>query len=123
MRIDVTQEDTITVAHVSGEVDMANGYRFADEVLGRMADDATALVVDLCDLEYIDSAGVRSLFEIAAALDMREQLLALAVPEGSPLRSVLKVTQVEDVAAICPTRDQALDMVSVATRGSGSQPR
>lgn len=123
MRIDVTQEGTVTVAHVSGEVDMANGYRFADEILGKMADDATALVVDLCDLEYIDSAGVRSLFEIASALEMREQLLAVAVLEGSPLRGVLKVTQVEDVAVICPTRDGALEIASLGPEGSASTSR
>lgn len=122
MRIHVTLEGSIAIAQVSGEVDMANGYRFADEILGRMADDATALVVDLSDLQYIDSAGIRSLFEIASALEMREQLLAVAVREGSPLRSVLKVTQVEDVASICPSRQDALSILSIERDGGSRKP-
>lgn len=113
MRLEVTQEHSIAIAHVAGELDMANRSRFADEVLGKMADESSALVVDLTELQYIDSAGVRSLFEIAKTLKLREQLFAIAVPEGSPLRSVLKITQVEDVAAICPSRQDALELASL----------
>ena len=116
MRIDLTQRDATAIARITGEVDMANGYRFADEVLGKMSDEATSLVVDLTDLRYIDSAGVRSIFEIASVLEMREQSLAIVVAEGSPLRSVLKITQVEDVAVICPTVDEAIELANVAER-------
>lgn len=100
------------VAAVSGEVDLASGSRFVDEVLAKMPDGTDALVVDLVDLKYIDSAGVRSLFEIAAALKTRGDFLAIAVPEESPLRSVLKMTQVEEVATICATREEALELAS-----------
>jgi stage II sporulation protein AA (anti-sigma F factor antagonist) len=116
MRIDVTQQDEIAIARVTGEVDLADGFRFTDEVLGKMADEATALVVDLMELRYIDSAGVRSIFEIASALALREQFFAIAVAEESPLRSVLKMTQVEDVAVICPSLDDALQLVTVTLR-------
>lgn len=118
MRVEVMQEGAITIAQIAGEIDIANRAQFADEVLGRMADDSTALVVDLTELRYIDSAGMRTLFEIAAALNMREQFFAVAVLEGSPLRSVLKVTRFEDVAAICPTRQDALDLASLERGGS-----
>lgn len=116
MRLEVTQEDSIAIAHVAGELDMANRSHFADEVLGKMADESAALVVDLTELQYIDSAGVRSLFEIAKTLKMREQFFAIAVLEASPLRNVLKITQVEDVAAICPTRQDALELASLQAR-------
>lgn len=113
MRIAVTHRGTVAVAEVSGEVDMANASTFADEVLGRMGDEARSLVVDLTQLRYLDSAGVRSLFDIASTLKMREQFFAVAVLEESPLRSVLKVTHVEDVAVICPSVEQALDHASL----------
>ena len=112
MRIEVRQEGAVAIAKAAGEIDMANSSQFADEVLGKMADDSTALIVDLTELDYIDSAGVRSLFQIAAALKMRDQFLGLAVMEGSPLRSVLKVMQVEDVASICGTLEECLDLAS-----------
>lgn len=115
MLIDVAQDGQITIARVTGEVDMANATQFADEVLGKIGDDATALVVDLTDLRYIDSAGVRSLFEIASTLKLRESFFAIAVLEDSPLRSVLKVTRVEDVATLCPTRAAALDLARLTS--------
>ena len=112
MRIDVERDGDVAIAIIGGEVDLATGSSFADEVLGKMPNECCALVVDLSDLDYIDSAGVRSLFEIAAALDRRDQPFALAVPHDSLLRSVLKITRVEEVATICSKRDEALAAVS-----------
>ena len=116
MRIDVTQRGATAIARLIGEVDLANGYRFADEVLGKMEDEANSLVVDLTELRYIDSAGIRSIFEIASALGMREQFFAIAVAVDSPLRSVLDITQVQDVAVICPSLDEAIELANVTGR-------
>jgi anti-anti-sigma factor len=112
MDIEVTRDADIAIAAISGEIDLGDGTRFADEVLGKMPDDCTGLIVDLSGLRYIDSAGVRSLFQIAASLDRRDQPLAVCVPPESLLRSVLKITRVEEVATICATRDEALNAVS-----------
>jgi anti-anti-sigma factor len=115
MRVDIDEDGTIAIATISGEIDLATGSQLTDEVLAKMPDACTGLVVDLGALQYIDSAGVRSLFEIATTLDRRDQPLAMAVPEESLLRSVLKITQVEEVATICATRDEALAAVRGAT--------
>lgn len=117
MRLEITQGGSVAVAKVSGEIDMANGVQFSDEVLGKVPDDATALVVDLTDLRYIDSSGVRSLFDIASALRTRDHALVIAVPEGSPLRSVLKITQVEKVATICSTPEEAVEIAALGPAG------
>ena len=115
MRIDVAADGAVAIASISGEIDLSDGAQFADEVLARMPDECTGLVVDLSELRYIDSAGIRSLFEIAAALDRRDQPFALAVPQDSLLRSVLKITRVEEVASICSNRQDALSSVSPAS--------
>lgn len=111
MRVEVTDDGAVAVAVVSGEVDLADGTQLSDEILTRMRDVHDSLVVDLSDLRYIDSAGVRCLFEIAATLNRREQPFALAVPPDSLLRSVLKITRMDEVATICANRDDALDAV------------
>ena len=112
MHIDVEIRGDVALAVISGEVDLATGSSFADEVLGKMPNTCRALVVDLSELRYIDSAGVRSLFEIGAVLDRRDQPFALTVPHDSLLRSVLKITQVEEVATMCGKREEALAAVS-----------
>lgn len=114
MQIDVVSDGPVAVASISGEIDLSDGAQFADEVLGKMPDECTGLVVDLTDLRYIDSAGVRSLFEIAAMLDRRDQSMAVAVPQDSLLRSVLKITRVEEVATICANREDAVTAISPA---------
>lgn len=103
LEIDVRHEESVTIAALRGEVDIANGSRLMDEILAQMPDNARGLVIDLEELSYIDSAGIRSIFEIAAILDRHGQNLAVAVAEGSPLRSVLKVTRLEEVADISPS--------------------
>jgi len=108
LQITVTQERGVTIASVTGEVDLSNGLHLSDEVLARMPDDSLGLVIDLDALEYIDSAGVRSLFEIAHTLDLRGIRLAIAVREDSPLRSVLKVTRTDEVASLHSDRDAAI---------------
>jgi len=109
--IRVRQEGPVTIATVTGEVDISNGLHLTDEILARMPDAAVALAIDLTGLAYIDSAGIRAVFEIAHTLDLRAQRLAVIVQDASPLRSVLKVTRVEEVAALCSDVDAAIELL------------
>lgn len=45
-------------------------------------DEGPGLVAALEGVSYLDSAGVRALFEVAAALRLRRQALAVSVPPG-----------------------------------------
>jgi anti-anti-sigma factor len=112
VRVEIRREGSLAVAAISGEVDLASGSRLTDEVLGRLPDDAHALILDLTELRYIDSSGVRSLFEIAGTLRHRAQPLAVVVPHDSLLRSVLTMTQVDEVVPICASYEDAAAAVA-----------
>ena len=109
---DVTQEGIVTVVKLRGEIDLANGINLTDEILAKMPDSSRGLVADLTDLQYLDSAGIRMIFEIAKHLDLRDIPLAIALPESSVLRSVLKMTHVETVAAMFATADEAIGSIT-----------
>jgi anti-anti-sigma factor len=98
------------VARVSGEIDLANAARLHEELLA-MAHEVEALVVDLTGVSYLDSAGVKALFQVARDLRQREQALFVTMPIGSPLRRVLKITGFHEVAAICDDIEAAFNLI------------
>jgi anti-anti-sigma factor len=103
----VEASEDLPVARVTGEIDMAN----ADDVAGRLgaavSNAARGLVVDLAAVHYVDSAGVRGLFDLAGRLRRRGQYLATIVPEDAPLRRVFEVIELRRVAAVCATEQDA----------------
>lgn len=108
----------VPVARVTGEIDLANAPRARDDLLA-IAADASGLVVDLSEVPYLDSAGVRILFHLARDLRQRDQTLAVTLPVGSPLRRVLKITSFHEVAAICDGLDAAFKFIAERAGGVG----
>jgi anti-anti-sigma factor len=53
----------VPVARVAGEVDLANAARLRQELMALATDDVDGLVVDVTDVPYADSAGIRVLFD------------------------------------------------------------
>ena len=63
--IETRQTDSYTLARLIGEVDASNAESIDDE-LRAIADAArSVLVIDLNDLEYVDSAGIAGLERLA----------------------------------------------------------
>jgi anti-sigma B factor antagonist len=88
--------DGIPVVTVAGEIDMSNADRFRDALgLAAAAADGGSFVVDLTGVEYLDSAGVHTLFEHAA----RIRLVA-----GPLLEPVLTVSGLADIASVDDSR-------------------
>ena len=96
------------VAHVNGEVDMTNAAYLREQLLDSMPNDALALVIDISDCRYLDSAAIEVVFDISRRLQRRRQQLRLVVPDSSPLGRVLDLTDVNSVAPVHATLDAAL---------------
>jgi anti-anti-sigma factor len=105
-----TRED-VQVARLAGEVDISNATRLQTDISGIVSNDASGLVLDLSDIEYLDSAGIRMLFELHGRLSDRRQRLAAVVPEDSLIRGSLLVTEVDQALALRPTLDEAIAAV------------
>ncbi len=102
----------IPVARISGEIDLANAPRMRDEVLALALGDVHGLIVDLTEVSYLDSSGVKVLFQLARDLRQHDQRLLVTVPVGSPLHRVLKITGLQEVAPICDDLDAAFNLVA-----------
>ena len=76
-------EDGIVVASLTGEIDLSNATEITDALLGGVPNEALGLVIDLSDVSYLDSAGVRMLAELDHRLGWRAQALRVVAPEAS----------------------------------------
>lgn len=101
----------VQVARLAGEVDISNAKRLQADIAAIVPNDAVGLVLDLSDTDYLDSAGIRMLFELHGRLTDSRQRLAAVVPEDSLIRGSLLVTEVDQAFALRPTLDEAIASV------------
>jgi anti-anti-sigma factor len=106
--IGIERHGGTVVARLAGEVDMTNAARVREQLLDAVPNDVLALVVDLGDCRYLDSAAIEVIFDLSRRLQRRRQELRLVVPESSPLGRVLTLTEVGTVAAVHVTLESAL---------------
>ena len=69
----------VAVAAVEGEIDSSNVGEIGDRVRAMLTNRSEALVIDLEQTHYIDSAGINLLFTLGTELDERQQRLLLVV--------------------------------------------
>ena len=86
--------DVHTIA-LDGEVDIATAARVEDELLRAEATDAAAIVLDLTELTFIDSTGIRMLVMAEARTRADGSRLTLRRPPDSVMR-VLHLAGVEE---------------------------
>jgi anti-sigma B factor antagonist len=98
--IQVEQDGRLVVAQLAGEVDMTNAAYVREELTAAVPNGARGLVVELSGTTYLDSAAIELLFELSRRLARRRQVLRLVLPEDSPLRRLLTLTDVESVAEL-----------------------
>jgi anti-sigma B factor antagonist/stage II sporulation protein AA (anti-sigma F factor antagonist) len=108
LEIDVEDVGAGVVATLIGDVDLANAAPLRDRLLAAVPNTAWALVVDLARLTYLDSSGVRLLFDLAARLGERRQHLILLAAPDTLHREVLRLVAMDRVATVVDTRADAL---------------
>jgi anti-anti-sigma factor len=106
--LDFTQLGDAVIATLKGEVDISNASSVKDGLLRSVPNTATALVLDLTDTAYVDSSGVRLIFELAERLRSRGQKLALVVPDDSMIKRVLLLTEVQQAVPMSTSVQGAL---------------
>ena len=90
----VRDADTHTIV-LRGEMDIANAADVEKELLRVEATDATTIVLDLAELSFIDSTGIRLLLMADSRSRANGERLVLRRPPEGVLR-VLRLAGVED---------------------------
>jgi anti-anti-sigma factor len=94
-RVEVRSEDHKTVISVSGELDLASSPALEEELERVAKSDATVIVVDLAELEFMDSTGLSVL--VRAHQRAEESGRRLGLVNGSQqVQRLLTLTGVAD---------------------------
>jgi anti-anti-sigma factor len=101
----------VPVARLEGEIDASNAEEIGDRLRTLLTNRSIALVVDLAETTYLDSAGINLLFALGAEMRGRQQRLGLVVAAGSPIERMLSLTGLDRAVTVQPALEQALDRV------------
>jgi anti-anti-sigma factor len=91
-QIRVEERGTIVVVTVTGEIDVSNVDLVARRTTSSVENSATALLLDLSAVDFMDSTGVHMLYELAERLGRRQQRLAVVIPPGRPPRRTIELS-------------------------------
>ena len=115
MEIAVDEADGRKLVRVGGELDAFGAQSFRERVgLLRSAD---RVVVDLSELAFIDSAGLHALFAVARGAKDVGASVAFVVPPASPVRRVIELVLLGEVAPVHESLEAAVTRPPAAEVG------
>jgi anti-anti-sigma factor len=111
--VSIERQGDVVVAILVGEIDPSNARTLGSDLVDAVPNDAMALVLDLTEVQYLDSSGVQLMFELAERLTARQQRLAVAVPVDAPARRVLEIVALDVTAPVADSRAEALERLGL----------
>jgi stage II sporulation protein AA (anti-sigma F factor antagonist) len=87
---------------IVGEIDMANCAEVQAELFASISNQLEIVVVDLGGVTYVDSSGIRLLFELTERLRDLQVSLEVDAPAGSPARRVIEVSGLGGLIPLVP---------------------
>ena len=107
LRTQVREVDGIPIIGLSGEMDVHTSQRLRDAVIELLGKGASHIVINLDNVEYIDSTGLGTL--VGVLKRMNEQKARLCLVSVNPLiNKVFDITGLERIFSITTTEADAL---------------
>ena len=108
------QRDGVAIARISGEIDASNTRWLEARLRALLTNHSVALVVDLTEVTYLDSAGIATMFRLGSELRLHQQQLHLVVLDGSPIKRMVGLTGLDRTLPTHGTLDVTLTQLCVA---------
>jgi anti-anti-sigma factor len=102
--------DATTVVTIRGEIDVSNGDEIHAAILDAVSLQTRCLLLDLSDVAYFDSVGVRVAFDLDERLSRQAITFGVVRPANSYVRKVLEMCGAEQLLATYDDREAALDL-------------
>ncbi len=94
---------------LSGEVDLRTSPALRTQLLDLIERRPKRLIVDLSEVQYMDSSGVGTLVEIKRHTDRKNVRMVLVNPQAR-VRSLFEITRLEKFFLIATSMDEALKL-------------
>jgi anti-sigma B factor antagonist len=107
MRVDVTREGDTVVVAPSGEVDLSRSPKLRNALRDAQSSRPKRVVIDLSDVEYMDSSGVATLVE-AYQVARRNGSKMVLCGLMDRVKSIFEIAKLDSVFTITADRAGAL---------------
>jgi anti-anti-sigma factor len=108
VEIEQHQGDDVVVVRLTGELDISGADPTGQRIADAVPSSARGLVVDMSELDFIDSSGVSMLFGLARRVGSRRQELRVVAPAGKPVARVLDIVEFDRAAPVHRDVDSAI---------------
>ena len=105
------REDTVVII-VAGQLDLSVVQELDAALADGAVDGARGVIVDMTELEFMDSSGLRALLLSADRFGTAGLPWAVALGKHSPVRRLLALSGVEDRLPLFTSRDEAVGSLS-----------
>ncbi len=122
----VTEAGTVgsyVLLRLDGELDLSNASDVQEELFDALPPTVPGAILDLATLQYVDSAGIRVLFDLVRRLEVRRQTCALSLPAGARVRRLLEITGLDQVLPVRETPEACARALRDADNTSRSRAR
>jgi anti-anti-sigma factor len=116
VELSMSEDRGVFIARVGGEIDMSNTADLQIQIGGSVPNTALGLVIDLSATRYLDSSGIKLIFDLANRLKIRQQVLSLVVTETGIVHRVLEMVGGEEALNV----HTSLESASKQIRGSAA---
>ncbi len=106
-----TQGDVLVLLPGITRLDAAIAGQFKDAVAAQCAAGATKLVLDLRKVDFVDSSGLGALVAVLKLVSQGGQLALVLPGSGAQIRTLLRLTRMEQVFALFDTVEAAVASV------------
>jgi len=90
-RLKLAQEGPVVYANLRGDIDMSNADELRSELSAMTPNSALSLILDLTEVDYLDSAGIHLVHRLREDLRASGQRLQLVIPEASMINATLRL--------------------------------
>ena len=107
MQVCTERNESMIIASVMDRIDGTNAQEFQQSLLASIDSSVTGMVLDLSELSYISSAGLRVILLVAKALT-RHNARLVACSLSDPIREVFEISGFDKIITTLPSRADAI---------------
>jgi anti-sigma B factor antagonist len=107
MELKIRKNDTIYIIDISGEMDLYNSYKIKELLLKMIEKKIENFIINLDDVEYIDSSGIGALIYITSTIRKMNLHMAITNVKGS-VKKVIELTKLTSFFPIAANLEEAV---------------
>ena len=107
MEVTFDRRDGVLIVAASGRLEAADSSVFLKSIRSEIDGRERAVIVDLEELSYLGSAGLRVVYMLASELEKRDARFAVCAPP-KPVAKVIRLSGMDRLVAVHPSKVDAL---------------